>query len=76
MVVELLPQEEFKYLGVLFSDSKMEHEMKRQIGEASLCKWVLSWTFVVKMELSRKAKLSTDWSIYVPTLVYGHELWL
>ena len=29
---------------------------------------------VVKKELSQKAKLSIYWSIYVPTLTYGHEL--
>ena len=33
--------------------------------------------FVVrKRELSRKAKLSIYQSIYVPTLTYGHELWV
>ncbi|KAK3534420.1 hypothetical protein QTP86_015228 [Hemibagrus guttatus] len=32
--------------------------------------------YVVKKELSRKAKLSIYQSIYVPTLTYGHELWV
>jgi len=27
-------------------------------------------------ELSWKAKLSIYWSVYVPTLTYGHELWV
>ena len=31
---------------------------------------------MVKKELSRKAKLSISQSIYVPTLTYGHELWV
>ncbi|KAK3520361.1 hypothetical protein QTP70_023832, partial [Hemibagrus guttatus] len=31
---------------------------------------------VVKKELSRKAKLSVYQSIYIPTLTYGHELWV
>ncbi|KAK3535695.1 hypothetical protein QTP70_020572, partial [Hemibagrus guttatus] len=31
---------------------------------------------MVKKELSRKAKPSIDQSIYVPTLTYGHELWV
>ena len=31
---------------------------------------------VVKRELSQKAKLSIYRSIYVPTLTYGHELWV
>ncbi len=30
----------------------------------------------MKKELSRKAKLSIYRSIYVPTLTYGHELWV
>jgi len=30
----------------------------------------------VKRELSRKVKLSIYRSIYVPTLTYGHELWV
>ncbi|KAI3360279.1 hypothetical protein L3Q82_014587 [Scortum barcoo] len=34
------------------------------------------FTVVVKKELSRKAKLSIYRSIYVPTLTYGHELWV
>jgi len=31
---------------------------------------------VVKRELSRKAKLSVYWSIFVPTLSYGHKSWV
>ncbi|KAK3518107.1 hypothetical protein QTP70_033333 [Hemibagrus guttatus] len=31
---------------------------------------------VMKKELSRKAKLSIYQSIYIPTLTYGHELWV
>ena len=31
---------------------------------------------VVKKELSQKAKLSIYQSIYVPTLTYGHKLWV
>ncbi|KAK3542076.1 hypothetical protein QTP86_011949 [Hemibagrus guttatus] len=31
---------------------------------------------VVKKELSRKVKLLIYQSIYVPTLTYGHELWV
>ena len=30
---------------------------------------------VVKRELSWKAKLSINWSIHVPTCIYGQELW-
>ncbi|KAI3366764.1 hypothetical protein L3Q82_009427 [Scortum barcoo] len=66
---EVLPQvEEFKYLGVLFtSEGKMEREIDRRIGAASLQLIMRSVyrTVVVKKELSRKAKLSIYRSIYV-----------
>ncbi|KAI3373073.1 hypothetical protein L3Q82_006342 [Scortum barcoo] len=72
--VEFLPQVEFKYLGVLFtSEGKMEREMDRRIGAASAVLRTLIRSVVVKRELSQKAKLSIYWSIYVPTLTYGHE---
>uniref|UniRef100_A0A8C9WAJ3 Reverse transcriptase domain-containing protein n=1 Tax=Scleropages formosus TaxID=113540 RepID=A0A8C9WAJ3_SCLFO len=75
---ELLPQvEEFKYLGVLFtSEGKMERQVDRRIGAASAVMRSLYRSVVVKRELSRKAKLSIYRSIYVPTLTYGHELWI
>ncbi|KAI3362523.1 hypothetical protein L3Q82_012816 [Scortum barcoo] len=75
---EVLPQvEEFKYLGVLFtSEGKMEREIDRRIGAASAVMRSVYRTVVVKKELSRKAvKLSIYWSIYAPTLTYGHKLW-
>ncbi|KAK7929267.1 hypothetical protein WMY93_005662 [Mugilogobius chulae] len=74
---ESLPQvEEFKYLGVLFtSEGRMEVRLRR-IGAASAVMQSLYRTVVVKKELSRKAKLSIYRSIYVPTLTYGHELWV
>ncbi|TWW73155.1 hypothetical protein D4764_15G0005490 [Takifugu flavidus] len=31
---------------------------------------------MVKKELSRKAKLSIYWSVYVPVLTYGHQRWV
>ena len=75
---EVLPQvEEFKYLGVLFtSDGTMEREIDRRIGAASAVMRTLHSSVVVKKELSRKAKLSIYRSIFVPTLTYGHELWV
>ncbi|KAK3558815.1 hypothetical protein QTP86_028745, partial [Hemibagrus guttatus] len=39
-------------------------------------KYLVVLAVVVKKELSRKAKLSIYQSIYVPTLTYGHELWV
>ena len=75
---EVLPQvEEFKYLGVLFtSEGRMEREIDRRIATASAVMRALYRSVVVKRELSRKAKLSIYRSIYVPTLTYGHELWV
>ncbi|KAI3359801.1 hypothetical protein L3Q82_014174 [Scortum barcoo] len=77
-VEKVLPQvEEFKYLGVLFtSEGKIEREIDRRIGAASAVMRSVYRTVVVKKELSRKAKLSIYRSIYVPTLTYGHELWV
>ncbi|KAI3375645.1 hypothetical protein L3Q82_003952 [Scortum barcoo] len=74
---EVLPQvEEFKYLGVLFtSEGKMEREIDRRIGAASAVMRSVYRTVVVKKELSRR-KLSIYRSICVPTLTYGHELWV
>ncbi|KAI3359419.1 hypothetical protein L3Q82_002922 [Scortum barcoo] len=75
---EFLPQvKEFKYLGVLFtSEGKMEREMDRRIGAASAVLRTVVQSVVLKRELSQKAKLSIYWSIYIPTLTYGHELWV
>uniref|UniRef100_A0A3P8VZB6 Spliceosome associated factor 3, U4/U6 recycling protein n=1 Tax=Cynoglossus semilaevis TaxID=244447 RepID=A0A3P8VZB6_CYNSE len=75
---EVLPQvEEFKYLGVLFtSDGRIEREIDRRIGAAAAVMRSLYRSVVVKKELSRKAKRSIYRSIYVPTLTYGHELWV
>ncbi|KAK3513875.1 hypothetical protein QTP70_032883, partial [Hemibagrus guttatus] len=75
---EFLPQvEEFKYLGVLFtSEGRMDREIDRRIGAAAAVMPSMYRSVVVKKELSRKAKLSIYQSIYVPTLTYGHELWV
>ncbi|KAK3515281.1 hypothetical protein QTP70_013483 [Hemibagrus guttatus] len=75
---EILPQvEEFKYLRVLFtSEGRMDREIDRRIGAAAAVMRSMYQSVVVKKELSRKAKLSMYQSIYVPTLTYGHELWV
>ncbi|KAK3530499.1 hypothetical protein QTP86_027775 [Hemibagrus guttatus] len=75
---EVLPQvEEFKYLGVLFTrEGRMDREIDRRIGAAAAVMRSMYRSVVVKEELSRKAKLSIYQSIYVPTLTYGHELWV
>ncbi|KAK3542821.1 hypothetical protein QTP70_004326 [Hemibagrus guttatus] len=48
----------------------------RRIGAAAAVMRSMYRSVVVKKELSRKAKLSIYQSIYVPTLTYGHELWV
>ncbi|TWW74379.1 hypothetical protein D4764_14G0003810 [Takifugu flavidus] len=69
--------EEFKYLGVLFtSEGRMEQDIDRRIGASSAVIRTLNRSVVVKRELSQKAKLSIYRSIFVPTLTYGHELWV
>ena len=75
---EILPQvEEFKYLGVLFtSEGRMEREIDGRIGAVSAVLPALRRSVVVKKELSQKAKFFIYWSIYVPILTYGHELWV
>ena len=47
-----------------------------RIGAPSAVMRALYRSVVVKKELSRKAKLSIYRSVYVPTLTYGHELWV
>ena len=54
----------------------MEQEVDRRIVAVSAVMQALNRSVVVKKELSRKAKLSIYRSIYVPTLTYGHELWV
>ncbi|KAK3525899.1 hypothetical protein QTP70_010953 [Hemibagrus guttatus] len=66
---EVLPQvEEFKYLGVLFtSEGRMDREIDRRIGAAAAVMRSMYRSVVVKKICQ---------SIYVPTLTYGHELWV
>ncbi|KAK3562555.1 hypothetical protein QTP86_002034 [Hemibagrus guttatus] len=75
---EVLPQvEEFKYLRVLFmSEGRMDRKIDRRIGAAAAVMRSMYRLVVVKKELSRKAKFLIYQSIYVPTLTYGHELWV
>ena len=72
---EILLQVE-EYLRVLLtSEGRMEREIDRQIDAVSAIMRALHRPVVVKKELSKKAKLLINRSIYVPTLTYGHELW-
>ncbi|KAK3534060.1 hypothetical protein QTP86_001191 [Hemibagrus guttatus] len=54
----------------------MDREIDRRIGAVAAVMRSMCRSVVVKKELSRKAKLSIYQSIYVPTLTYGHELWV
>ncbi|TWW73424.1 hypothetical protein D4764_15G0008180 [Takifugu flavidus] len=74
---EVLPQvEEFKYLGILFTnEGRMGWKIDRWIGAASTVMRALNRSVMVKKELSWKAKLSIYRSIYVPILTYGHQRW-
>ena len=70
---------EFKYLGFLFTNErkgKTEKEISRRIGAAGAVLQSLNRTVVTKRELSQKAKLSVYRAIFVPTLTYGHEVWV
>ena len=71
---EVLPQVQvFKYLGILLiSDGRWERVIDRQIDAASAVVQTLSWSVVVKRELSQKARPSVYQSIFVPILTYGH----
>ena len=76
----LLPQvEEFNYLAVFFTSKgkiEHEHETDRRIGAALAVMRTLNQSVAVKRELCRKVNPLIYWSIYVPTLIYGHELWV
>ena len=51
-------------------------EIDRRISAAAA---VMRWLYrsvMEKRELSQKVKLSIYRSIYVPTLTYGHDLWV
>ena len=50
--------------------------MDRRIGAASAGMCALHRPFVVKRELSRKAKPTIYRSIYIPIITYGHKLWV
>ena len=65
---------EFKYLRVLFtSEGMMGREIDQTVGTVGAVLHVLHRRVLTKRELSRKAKLSIYWSIFVLTLTYGHD---
>ena len=54
----------------------MDQEIDRWIGAAFAVMRTLHQSVVVKRKLSQKARLSGYWSVFVPTLTFGHELWV
>ena len=69
--------DKFKYLGINFtSDGKQDVELDTRIGKASAILRELNRSVVLKRELREQAKLAVFKSVYVPTLIYGHECWL
>lgn len=56
------------------SKGRGELEIDSWIGDVVAVMWILHWSVAVKRELSIKAKFSIYWSIYAPTLTYGHKL--
>jgi len=75
--VPLKQVEKFKYLGVEFaSEASGDGELDRRIGAAGVVMRQLGRRVLGRRELSRKAKLAVYRSIFIPTLTYGHELWV
>jgi len=58
------------------SNGKMEQRSTGGTCSHAAVKQALHRTVFVKRTLSRNAKLSMYWSVYVPTLTYDHELWV
>lgn len=72
-----MPQvKEFNNLGVLLIiKGKMDCEIDRQIGAASVVMQTLYWSIVVKRSVSQIAKLLIYQWIHVPTITNGRDLW-
>lgn len=69
--------EDFRYLGGLFtSEGRMDQELNRQIGLAATVLQMLNWSIVVERakEKKRSSPHTSSFTIFVPTLTYGHEL--
>ncbi len=54
----------------------MEQEVGWRIGATGAVLRLLFHAIVTKRELSQKEKLSICWSVFVPTLAFGHERWV
>jgi len=56
-----------QFVGILFSDGRLEIEIGRPVGVLSALMRALLWSVVVERKLSWKSKLSIYWSTFVPT---------
>ena len=66
--------EKSKYLGfAVTSDGRQDKELDTRTVKLGQC---LHYLFVLKRELSKKAKLSICKTVFVPILTYGHESWI
>ena len=75
--VPLKQVEKFKYLGVFFtSDGRSNTELSCRIGQAGSILKQLGRSVIRKTELGVKTKLAVFNSVFVPTLTYGHEIWV
>lgn len=74
--VRLKQVEKFKYIGVYFtSDGRSNDKLSCRIGKVeSILKQLGS--VIRKAELSIKAKVAVFNSVFVPTLTYGHKIWV
>uniref|UniRef100_A0A669BJZ3 Reverse transcriptase domain-containing protein n=1 Tax=Oreochromis niloticus TaxID=8128 RepID=A0A669BJZ3_ORENI len=68
--------EGFRFGGLRISSLLFADDVVLLASSGEGLQLALERSVVVKRELSVKAKLSIYRSIYVPTLTYGHELWV
>ena len=67
----------FKHLGIAFtSHGRQDEELDTRIGKASAVMRALHYSVVLKLELSKKAKVSIFKTVFIPILTYGHESWV
>lgn len=74
---ELEQVENFKYLGVNFSeDGKIMDEINSRLLNTGRLYHAINRGFIGKKEISQKTKMAVYNSIYIPTLIYGSEAWI
>ena len=58
------------------SDGRQDEELVIQKGKASAVMQALHYSVLIKLELSKKAKLSIFIAVFVPILIYDYESWV